>query len=119
MRYNRTRAPVVVEDGSSAEFARNGMLVADDRIEIGFRLAALFDGVNELIEAAHSVELVTIASLGGVESRTKDRKRSVVRLERHWKRMPVLATVREGEARGVGKSDRRSVDHFGNERKRL
>ena len=95
------------------------MFVTDDRVEIGFGPAALFHCMDELIEAAHAIQLVPVASLGGIESRAQHGNRSVVSLERHWKWMAVLAAVRERETRRVRKSDRRPVDHFGNQRQRL
>src|ERR1700729_1583535 len=115
MRCNRPR-PTVAGTGSAAELARDGMFVTDDLIEIGFRPAALFHGMDELIEAPHAIQLVPVARLGGIQSRAQHGYRSVVRLERHWKRMAVLTAMRERETRRVRKSDRRPVDDLGNQR---
>ena len=91
------------------------MFVTDDRVEIGLGLMALFHRSDELIQAAHAIQLFAIACPGRIESRAQNRERRVIGLQRNGKWMAVLAAVGEREARGIRESHRRSMHHFGNQ----
>ena len=74
---------------------------------------------HEPVQPFEPVELVRVADLRRVQRPPQHRDRFVVRLQRHRERMPVLAAVREREARRIGEAARRAVHHLGDQRQRL
>src|SRR6185369_9534886 len=94
--------PAVVEDGAAADRVRDGAFVAARGGHIGNGLSRLFDASREGVEPLEAVQFVGAPHLRGVERAAQDANRLVVHRERHRKRMPVLAAVREREARGIG-----------------
>jgi hypothetical protein len=82
--------------------------VGNDSIEIGIRKVRFeprFDSANEAFKAAEGVGFVAFlkatprstvaADLCPVECRSEEIERFIVRLQGDWKRMPILAAMRE------------------------
>src|SRR5579859_6946855 len=95
------------------------MFVTEDLTKVGLGLVALLDGANELIQPPHTIQLFSIAGTRRVKGGTEDREGGIVSLQRHRKRMAVLAAMSERETCGIGESDGCSVDHFGDQSERL
>lgn len=84
--------------------------------EAGLGRVPGFDRPHETVEPLHAVELVRAPHPGLIETATEHGDRLVVGLQRHRKRVAVLAAVREREARRIGEPRRRAVNDLGNER---
>src|SRR5437868_11300388 len=100
----------MIQHGSSAERRRDRSLVGDGGVDVGVWIAALLDGAEERIEPLHALQLLGVAHLRSIKRSAQHADRFVVHLQRHWKRMPVLAAVREREARRILESRRGAVD---------
>src|SRR4051794_38793956 len=83
-----------VENGTTTELARAVTFAGDVRVEI--RAArGVFERAGLRVEARKRGELVVVAELRAVDGATERAQGFVVDLERHRKRVAVLAAVRE------------------------
>ena len=95
------------------------MLVRDDGVEVGHRVAALLDFPGEAIETAEAFDFFRVAEAGGFERAAQDAEGFVISREGDGERAAVFAAVGEGEAGGIGEAAGRPVHDFGDESQRL
>ena len=108
-----------VKHASAIERRRDRVLVSHHRVEVGLGRVPLLDRPHELLEPLHPVDFFGVANLRGIEATAQHVDRFVVGLERHREGVPILAAVREGEARRIGEARRRAVNDFRDQRQRL
>ena len=101
-----------------ARLADADMATVDALARLALRARRMGCVVSLRDPSTELLELVGLADVGAIETATQDGNRLVVGLERHRKRVAVLAAVREREPRRVGESRRRPMDHLGDQRQR-
>jgi len=95
------------------------MFVCERGIKIRKRFTILFDSASHAIQATEAVYLLHVSQACCFQRPTQDGKRFIIGLERYWKWMTILASMREGKSRRVRKATWRSMHDLGNERERL
>src|SRR5690349_11543503 len=85
----------IVEHGPPVECARDSVFVRHDGVEVRFGLQASFYPARKALEAVKSLELFLVPRLRCVERNSKEVDGRIERLQRHRKRMTILAPVRE------------------------
>ena len=108
-----------LRDAAAVQRWRDGLLVGNDGVEVGYGLAMLLDFAGEAIETAEAFDLFCVAEAGGVKRAPQDSEGFVVGGKRDGERMSVFAAVSEGEASGIGEAAGRAVHDFGDESERL
>ena len=84
--------------------------------EIGKWIAVVLHGAREAIKALESIHLFCVAEPRSVKRSAQYRKRFIVSLQRHGKRMSVFAAMGKGKPRRIGKAAGRAVHYFRDQR---
>lgn len=71
------------------------MLARDSGVEISLGCGRVFCHAHETIQSSYSVELFTVADLGGIERAPHEADGLVVGLEGNGKRMAILSAMGE------------------------
>jgi hypothetical protein len=89
------------------------------RVEVCNGLAIFFYSARQTIQAPEAINLIAMSQSSSLQRASQYSERFIIRFEWNWKRVPVLASVCEGEACRVRESARRSMHDLGYQSERL
>jgi hypothetical protein len=112
---HRPRRWLPAEDAASAIAVGKPPFFGHERVEARLRIVP-FDAACLIVQPPDRCKFLLTAEPGVPDCRSHHPDRLVIDLQRHREGMPVLAAMREGEARWIGEAVWRTMNHLGDRR---